>query len=770
MADGKTKGAAGERGRYKLELVGLKAGGERPGVVVEVRDRKDAVIHAQEVGADGVFTIPPEALERAQRVVVGAADDKGGVEAEGALSYRAAEFAAQIQNGTLALAEAVWSRLLLRWMCVSGRVRLCRRRPWWFDNLVAAATLPLASSSARLGLATRESVALAFDSPVKASLDDLLRWPYRCYPVCLGTVEVYRRTCCCWPILVDDLRIADLIRELERVVVRLPKPKPRRFPPPPPPPVDPLATPFFAGGGLNELALRAAHDLSVLRRATSEQAAQYVNAREYLLHRLCRCSRPVKVATGTLQPDGTFNICWREPWRFLRLNCHEQYAYRVKQTIGGTTTTIYDGVAAGAWYSPGDDPTLTSYHSGAFTCPETGTAGDAYVFLDLVGDTESHELTTPDATGWDRVDAPGATSGLLFPNAGPFGHLRNLGGALELTFTFSLGMRDPAVGAHYYRLSICRADEFGNPTGDRYYYGKPIGPNADALVWQKVSGLDIVPETLGPSNVPAPGGGVEKYLYRIPYTDEAWVGSVRYHALVYTLNSDLDEPAAADIASPASNHLVTLEVFNAAGERLRPLGTAASGQPGTEVAKPFKFRRWFQPGGSVGNDTVEVPFAALTHLFCWDNRRPEADITRLVKDAVPSGEECQFLVGDDDATFGLEYRAYVPDERFQHLHGISWVRGLNGSLANGGVGTLPTPLSPANVGKPLAPPANSGTNTFQQMLTRINPDLSTVVLKRCSFAVTLITYSKTTDGEDFDYPWDHETAAFALEIGHHGPP
>lgn len=169
--------------------------------------------------------------------------------------------------------------------------------------------------------------------------------------------------------------------------------------------------------------------------------------------------------------------------------------------------------------------------------------------------------------------------------------------------------------------------------------------------------------------------------------------------------------------------------------------------------------------GSVGDDTKAVPYAALTHLFCWDNRRPEADITRLIENGVASDAECQFMVGTNASTFALEYRAFVPDERFQHRHYIRWTRGLNGSPANGGVGSLPTPLSPANVGKPPALPGSGGSNTFEQMLTRIDPGTGDVsVLNRCSFAVTLTTRSKTTDGEDFDYPWDQETAAFALEI------
>ena len=65
---------------------------------------------------------------------------------------------------------------------------------------------------------------------------------------------------------------------------------------------------------------------------------------------------------------------------------------------------------------------LTSYNGLAFTCNETGTGdGNAYVFLDLIGDTESHELTTPASTGWDRVagDPTNPTSGLLFPGRRP---------------------------------------------------------------------------------------------------------------------------------------------------------------------------------------------------------------------------------------------------------------------------------------------------------------------------------------------------------------
>lgn len=741
--------------RVKLELVGLAAPGDAPKLVVQALDAKNNPLHTEPVADDGSFKLPAELLQRAHRVLIGAPDDKGGVQAGASASFRASEFAAQISKGTLALAEGIWTRFWPRWTCVSGSVQACRRRPWWFDSIVSSATSlrpklsTIASTVSRL-----QPVALA--ERFVPSLSDLIHWPVRCAPVCLGTVEVYRRTCCCWQIVFEDPRIDDLIRDLEIFVERLPQlppPKPG-FPPPPPPPIDPLKTPFFKGGALNELAVNAATDLAALRAMPRDQAAQYINGRAYLFHRLCSCGRPSKVGSGSIQPDGSFNVCWLEPLRLLQPNCYEQYAYVVKQTIGNTTTTIYDGLAAGAWFAAGEHPVLSSYHPGAFTCNETGTGdGDAHVFLDLIGDTESHELTTPDSTGWDRVAAPGATSGLLFPNVGPnSSHLRNLGGAIELKFRFSLSMRAAPIDARYYRVSVCRADANGHPTGPRMYYG-------DGLAWQKVVGADIVPESLGPQVV-----GAEANLYRIPYDDEPWVGSVRYHALIDTLKAELNVPLATDLASPAVNHLITLEVFNAAGERLRPLGTAATGQPGAELPKPFRFRRWFQPGGSVGDDTVDVPHGALTHLFCWDNRVPVADITRLVQDGSASADECQFLEGTGDSTFAIEYRAYVPDARFQFSHGIGWLRGLNASAANGGLGSLPTPLSPGNAGKPPAGPVISGSNTFEQMLTRLDAPNPPTVLERCSFAVTLTTFAKTTNGENLSYPHAQETAAFALAI------
>jgi hypothetical protein len=728
-------------------------------VLVQAIDAKGGVLHSEHVGEAGTFSLPADALKNARYVVVGAPGDEKTVAEASAVRFRAEEFDKAVIDGILPLAEGIWGRFHFPWTCVSGSVRVCRRRRPWFDEIfTAVAGASIAQRvEARAFQASFSTSAAVVTNLAGAAIADVLAWPVRCFPVCLGTVTVFRRTCCCWPLVIDDPRIPVLIRDLGRIVEQLPTFPPGKFPPPPPPP-DPFATPLFRGGALNEVALNATADLRTLRSLSGEAAVQYVNSRAYLLRHICSCSAPQRMGSGALLADGTFNVCWREPFRFLLPNCHDEFAYVVTQTIGGTTTTIYDGIAAGAWYHAGDNPVLTTYRADAFSCNETGTTGgDAVVFLDLVGDTESHHLTTPDSTAWDSVAPPNNQSGLLFPVDIGHGLLRNLGGILELTYTFSEGMKNPAtVGAVYYRVSVAKADVNGNAIGPRVYF-------EDALKWSQVVGSDIVPVVLGPETVPPVTG--EKFLYKIPYgSDGTWTGGITYHARINTTQASIAGPV--DLNDPAANYLITLEVFDGAGNRLRPLGTAASGQPGTENPKPFKYRRWFQAAGGPGDDTKDVPFAALTHLFCWDNRAPVADIERLVLDGDASKAECQFLKAGADAEFAIEYRAYVPDVRFQQDHTIGWVRGLNGSALNGGAGSLSTPLSPGNVGMPPALPQNSGVNTFELMLSEPNPTPppDKVVLERCAFAVTLTTRAKTTDGHSFSYPHAEEQAAFALEI------
>lgn len=746
MADKKPERKGTENGaHFKLNLVGFKQGDEQPRVVIQAISEEAKPIFTEYVKDDGSFAITADVLKRAHRIVLGTiAGDTEVIDHESAVVFRPAQFAQHLaENGTLNISRNWWERWYWYTYCVSGHVRHCRRRPWWYGELYQKVTQsalenPIMSQSEMFSF----EVAAPKNSNYLNSISELIFWPFRCDTICYGTVEVYRRTCCCEPWVIDDPRLPDLIRDLEHIVDRIPQVIPGKIPSPPPPPPDPEKMPFFKNGSLDIMSVYAVRDLQVLRSLPQSAVAEYINARDYLLCRWYSCGKPQKVAQGDINPDGTFNICWSEFPRFLRPGCSDEFAYVVKQTIGGTTNTIYDGLAANIWFAPDANADLVSYSPKAFSCTDTGHPdGQAYVYLDLIGGTESWQLNTPAAMGWDRVASPAFNSGLLFPMGDSNGVAdRNLGGTVLLTFNFSEGMKQAAVGAKYYRVSVSEADSSGNPTGSRDYY-------ADGLSWQKAvmtgSGLDIVPEVLGPFTI----NGVTN-LYTIPYDSNAdWTGAGRYHAAI-------DTTKFAD-----KQHLVTLEVFDAAAVRLRPVGTAPTGQPGSEVAKPFKFRRWFQAGGSPGDDTLEVPFGALTHLFWWDNGLPYAKIDALVRNGVVFNYECLFFEGSPNSTFGIQYHAYVPNQMFQYYHTIGWGRGLYSVY--GGSGSL-LPSSNLNVGYP-DPPAPGGfspTNTFATMLDTAGDPSRT----KCSFVVNLTTYAKTTNGDDLSYPHTSSGAAFALEI------
>ncbi len=744
MADKKPERKGTEQGQFKLNLIGFKQGDEQPRVVLQAIGENGKAFFTEPVKDDGSFSMTADVLKRAHRIVLGTvAGDSEVIDHESAVAFRPAQFAQHLaDSGVLNISRNWWERWYWYTYCVTGHVRHCRRRPWWYSELYQKVT-----QSALENVLMSQSEMFSFEvanprnSSYVNSISELIYWPFRCDTICYGTVEVYRRSCCCEPWVIDDPRLPELIRDLEHIVDRIPQVIPGKIPQPPPPPPEIEKMPFIKGGSLDMISVYAVRDLQVLRSLPQSAVAEYINAREYLLCRYS-CSKPHKVAQGDINPDGTFNICWSEFPRKIRLGCSDQYAYVVKQTIGGTTTTVYDGVASNIWFAPDADADLVSYSPKAFSCSDTGHPdGQAYVYLDLVGGTEAWQLNTPPSAGWDRVTLPASNSGLLFPMGDSNGVTdRNMGDTVLLTFNFSEGMKQAAVGAQFYRVSVSESDVNGHPTGSRAYF-------SDGLSWQKAvltgTGIDIVPEVLGPFTI----NGVTN-LYTIPYESNAdWTGAGRYHAAINTKNFGNQQ------------HLVTLEVFDAAGVRLRPTGTAATGQSGTEVAKPFKYRRWFQAGGSPGDDTVEVPFGALTHLFWWDNGAPYAKIDALVRDNVVFNYECLFLEGSPDSTFGIEYHAYVPNQMFQYYHTIGWGRGLYSVY--GGTGTL-LAASNLNIGYP-DPPAPGGfspTNTFATMLDTAGDPTRT----KCSFVVNLTTYAKTTNGDDLSYPYATSGGAFALEI------
>ncbi|MFZ7092630.1 hypothetical protein [Primorskyibacter sp. 2E233] len=751
-------------------LEGVSPNDERPDLVVSAQDGKRQMIFEAKFGEDGNASIPKEVLKKAERFSIGPPSEGDEVRrpSDSALKFRREQFQAVLERGQIDISRSIWIGWLRLLRCVSGRVRVCRRSPWWFNDLVALATQPVladrtpsiksralqascapTADTSRNLLAAPEIAAKRL-SPA-GSIDQLIAWPFRCFPVCRGRVEVWRRVCCCEPWIVFDPRIPELVKELEDIVQRIPRGPIPPIPDPGPlmaaaPLVDPSGdNVMFREGALDERAVRAAEDLRAIKALSDEQIPAYINARPYLFCRRYDCGQPVKVAEGDLGPDGVFNICWFNFPYVLRPGCHEEFAYIVRQPFGQFWLTIYNGVAAGHWYDDDDNPTLTSYSPFAYGC--RGNPSGNFVFLDLIGDTGAHELITPNADSAISVDTPVYNSGLVFPAPNPAAAdgaalNRNWGGTLKLSFMFSEGMQD--VGAKYYRVSIIEADGSGDPTGTRHYYDT-------GLSWNKAvpdggGGVDIVPVSLGPTSAGS-GGNTQNFLYEIPYDTNPttdW-NAGQYHAHINTDDLRWNDP---DV-----RHLVMLEVFDENGQRLRPQGTPATGLSGAETTAAFTYRRRYQDTGATAN----VPFGALTHMFWWDNRDVFADIVDLRRNGLIFNAECLFFGGDGDTTFSVGYRAYHPREQFQLYHNITWKRGLGSTAFSSGV---LQPVISNNVGKPPALPGGSATNTFDDML---RPDLDPN-RRKCAFTAFLNIWNKRTDGDDLGFQYRGDTAAFVLEI------
>lgn len=475
--------------RFQVRLEGLSPEEKRPEFMVTALDRNLKPLHEAPVSPEGDFQLPEEALKNAHRIMIGPKGQEGSsLDPRMVLRYRPGQFLEIVgERGILDVASRYWKGWYGFITCVTGSVRRCRPIWWWYlDKLSTfnASAVRLAGGLTSTERAQRPRRSASLNS-IREELENIeVRrwWPLRrCQVVCNGTVEVYRRTCCCrldW--LIEDPRLPRLIRELEELVQVTP-PVIRPWPPLPDPPPDLAKLPFLKEGTLDEKTLNARQDLAAIRSLPPAEVAAYIRARRYLWW--CSCGHPKKVAQGPIQPNGTFNVCWFDFPRVITRRCYDQYAYVVKQTIHGVPVIIYNGLAAGAWFDQDDDPELTSYSPLARVCRDNGTRDDAYVYLELVGDTEAWHLKTPNSTGWNRVAAPSFNDGLALPSndpaAGSAPYDRNWGGLLKLYFKFSEGLKD--VGARYYRLSVTAADEDGNPTGPRHYYG-------DGLSWEKSVG------------------------------------------------------------------------------------------------------------------------------------------------------------------------------------------------------------------------------------------------------------------------------------------
>jgi hypothetical protein len=288
----------------------------------------------------------------------------------------------------------------------------------------------------------------------------------------------------------------------------------------------------------------------------------------------------------------------------------------------------------------------------------------------------------------------------------------------------------------YYRLKVVAVNDAGAPTGT------PTVLNG-SVTWDKFVDVpgDIVraPEVLGPVTV-----GAEHDLFHVPY----W-SSPSHRYLSGQFHQIWNTPQFAD-----GKYLLLIEVFDAAGARIKP-----SGATGPGAAHPFQFRRWTSPA-----DTDPVPFADAAHVFWLDNTPVGGDIVDLRKNGVENTGECQFMSGPGTTTFAVGFRAYHvqgvqhagngDDNSFMWFYDISWQRGLNGST--GALGPAPSGgTNHTDVGETGGAVA-SGSETFANLL---GPR------PKCTFSVTLRVRAKHFTGSSQIQAYNYEeTASFALEI------
>jgi hypothetical protein len=703
---------------FKVALQGRKDDEETPQLSAIAIDASGEPIASAEVSSTGEVKLPSRAFEQATRVMIGAKGSEPGDDDAEFVPLHKFQVAKAIEaKSAIDLPRSAWLKFLHFRRCISGRARHCD----WFPYVIEIQNTRVQRLAVD-GVVELGKRAFSVD----AIVEPLLPFLRRCKPLCDGVVEVYRRTCCCPPIVVFDPRIPEIIRDLEDLIRVFP-PIPLPDPLPDPPPVF-RDLPFFQEGAEDIRAVNAETDLKALKALPPAEQPAYIQARPYLF---CSCSAPTLVASGFLQPDGEFNICWNEPLRLMWIHCHDEFAFRIKQLVEDDTITIYDGVAAGQWFESDEEIVLTSYHDDAIVCDPPPDAppgvGKTSVMLETIRSTPSEHLNSPVPDGWDRVPTPVGNQGTAFPASVVPGAVqyKNVGWGLGLPLHY-LFFDDLEPIATYYRISVVEADASGHPTGPRKYFN-------NALSWRwhrRRTDLTIKKEVVDLGPVPGSSN-----LYRIPYRS-------LYQALLAP--GEIGEWAFGQYHGSVNTpdwgngrHLVTLELFDAAQNQIKPTGAPAS-DPGTSA--PFNFQTWDQTNLTA---TVPVDFAALTHLFWWDNRHTDAAILAVNKNGVPFNDQCLFLEGPRNTNVSMDYRAKHDDPRFLYWHDVRWKRGLFTAWQTW------VPATPASVD-----PGTTPNRTYDQLLGTED---------KCAFTLEVRTRAKIFAGgsriQTYD---DRDTGAIAI--------
>ncbi|MCP3963734.1 MAG: hypothetical protein GY719_38350, partial [bacterium] len=705
-----SKGKTRRIERFDLIFEERKEDDARPEAWVVAVDSKRRTLETADVAEDGSVAIKSSTLKRAETFYVGPQGVDFATARDQYVPYHAHQIRDAITaESAISLTRRAWLPFLQLKLCVSGNAKHCHWHPWWTEiNNFRLTTL-----------ADRGNVVLSNKSYALADvLEPVFPGWKHCKPLCDGVVEVYRRTCCCGPIVVFDPRIPEIIERLEELTLELPPVGP---PLPDPPPFERL--PFHKAGTPDKLALSAEADLKAVKTLSGQHLVDYINARHYLY---CWCSPHKQVANGFLQPDGSFNICWWEPLRIMFPGCRDRIAFKVKQLIDGDTVTVYDGVAANRWFGYDSDICLETFNPDAIVCetppdPPPGTNTKS-VMLELIGSTESRHLNSPLPDGWSSINPPDPDHGLAFPAAPPADpatlQYKNLGWGKNLALRYLFFEDLATVDARYFRVSVARSDGNGNPTGTRKYLDHPL-----AWVWYRRRNDGTIVREVEPLK--------DGQHYKIPYESlyqahlglnetGKWAGR-QSHAFIDTTKF-LD-----------TRYLVTIELYNGAKQQIEPAGAGE----GT-IAKNFNFQAWDQNNLAA---TVPVVHKGLTHLFWWDNQDTTAEIV-----GIPGVGDCQFLEGPAGTNVAMNYRAYHPTPRFLYFHNVKFQKGLHGGWQTWVANNALSHSAPAGVPTP--------SRTYADMLDG-EP--------HCTFGVEVRTYAKITTGsarvQQYD---DRDNGSFAI--------
>ncbi|MBX9701359.1 MAG: hypothetical protein K2X74_18125, partial [Acetobacteraceae bacterium] len=198
----------------RLLLVGREPNEPVPALTVYALDAELRPLAADTVDERGGFSLSEDALKKAALVGIGAGQEKppSQLKRDELVLYRVDQYRALLKDDDLIeLARSRWVTLFPLFVrCVTGRVRRCDWWPWWLtaQDLVVSAARSVSLKAETL--ATTARVAASPGLSASATLRPFIP-PFRCGVVCEGLVEVYQRTCCWWPLVIEDPRIPEII-------------------------------------------------------------------------------------------------------------------------------------------------------------------------------------------------------------------------------------------------------------------------------------------------------------------------------------------------------------------------------------------------------------------------------------------------------------------------------------------------------------------------------------------------------------------------------